>query len=336
MAKDPTGSLGPLRWGLAYMVGLGLIVTGFVIAMSRDLLGEVLFMALQEFLTLLGAPEDRAFLPPSEPEAGGEILEFFGGIILACGGFIVFVRVILDLLGFTDGGGSTGLRRLTDKLGISGGLGLVDKLGLAAFAAGFLVFVSAGLPELILYEIFLYDYRQGTMMSILGSVSRVGGLIMYFAMITLLIAGPERRRVLYGWTYKPLFYDVWGFNVYGWLVRIGLGVFVIGIGLVTTVSGYVDFFIFNLGNEIGVFGLILVALGLSARPIIVRYIAPIILWPFYRFGIIYWVDDKLFRLFPGFYRRFGRLIILDTIDTFVAYLFKVSIICIAIWDFFLE
>ena len=85
--------------GVAYKIGLGVIAAGIVIAASSLFLGGVTFSAVSALLTLLGAPEDREFLPTYEPEAGGQLLQFFGAIILVCGICIVAIRIVAELLG---------------------------------------------------------------------------------------------------------------------------------------------------------------------------------------------------------------------------------------------
>ena len=59
-----------------------MIVTGVIFLMSREILGDVAYSAVSGVLELLGAPEERDFLPTNEPEAGQQILAGLGIIIL--------------------------------------------------------------------------------------------------------------------------------------------------------------------------------------------------------------------------------------------------------------
>ena len=56
--------------GIAYKVGLGVMVAGGIFLMSREILGDIAYSAISGILELLGAPEERDFLPTNEPEAG--------------------------------------------------------------------------------------------------------------------------------------------------------------------------------------------------------------------------------------------------------------------------
>ena len=71
--------------GLGYKVGLAIMATGIILMASSWLLGGVVFEAMMQLLKLLGAPEEREFLPSNEPEAGSAILDFLGSMILVCG-----------------------------------------------------------------------------------------------------------------------------------------------------------------------------------------------------------------------------------------------------------
>ena len=156
------GAASTRRSGLAYKVGLGVIATGVFMFASSWFLGGVVYAVVMAILDLLGAPENRQFLPPGEPEAGGQILQLHGGVLIACGTCIVGLRLLAELVGL--GGNSKLISRLSGS----------EKLGLGVAAVGFLVGVSTGLSQLILYEIFLYEYETGATMSTLETVGAAG------------------------------------------------------------------------------------------------------------------------------------------------------------------
>ena len=208
--------------GLAYKVGLGVIVVGIVIAASSWLLGGVTFSAISALLRLLGAPEDRALLPPYEPEVGGQLLQLFGVILFVCGGCIVSLRLVVELFGMVGNSGFTS--RLKG----------VERVGLGATAIGFLVGVSSGLTQFLLYEIFLYEYGTGTAMSTLETVGYGGVVILLGGLAVLILGAPNRHRTLLGWTDRV----GWGKLGCGWINKLGLGLIV--LALVGGILGFED------------------------------------------------------------------------------------------------
>ena len=210
------------RAGLAYKIGLGVIVAGIVIAASSWLLGGVTFSAISALLTLMGAPEDRGFMPTSEPEAGGHLLQFFGAIILVCGICIVGIRLVVELLG------------LGGKPDLTARLGWADKLGLGVAATGVLVGVSSAITQVLLYEVFLYEYGPGTAMFALAIVGYAGGVILLVGLVVLILRRPGPRRVLLGWTDRV----GWGKMGCGWINRLGLGL--IALAMVGGILGFED------------------------------------------------------------------------------------------------
>ncbi len=197
---------------LAYKVGLGVIVVGGVIAASSWLLGGVTFSAVSALLRLLGAPDDRALLPPHEPEAGGQLLQLFGVILFVCGICIVGIRLVVELLGLA---GKPELTRNLDR---------ADKLGLGAAALGLLAIVPAGLSQVMLYEIFLYEYGRGAAMFTLDKILRVGAAILFVGLAVLILRRRSRRRMLLGWTDRV----GWGKIGCGWINKLGLGLIALG------------------------------------------------------------------------------------------------------------
>ena len=219
---DAAGTASVKRTGLAYKVGLGVIVVGVVMFASSWLLGGAVFAAVMELLTLLGAPEKREFLPPDEPEAGGQIIQHFGGAIFACGVCIVSIRLVVELLGLA------GKPELTAKLGPTA------KLGLGAAGIGILAIASTGLSQNVLYEIFRYEYGRGAAMSTLETAGSAGVVILLGGLAVLILGRPGGHRVLLGWTDRV----GWGKMGYGWINKLGLGLIV--LALVGGILGFED------------------------------------------------------------------------------------------------
>ena len=214
MKMQGTGAAGAVNYsGLAYKVGLGVIVTGVAIVGSSWLLGGVVFVGVTALLTLLGAPEYRAILPPYEPEAGTQLLQFFGVILCVCGACMVSLRLVVELLG------------LAGKPAFTAKLKRADKLGLGAAAIGFLVAVASGLSQVLLYEIFLYEYGSAGAMSIVETVGYVGVAVLFCGLAVFVLGDANRRRALLGWADKI----GWGRLGCGWVNKLGLGLIVVAI-----------------------------------------------------------------------------------------------------------
>ena len=216
MNTQGTGAAGvtPIkRSGLAYKVGLGVIVAGVVVFASSWLLGGGVFAAVMELLALLDAPDDRQFLPADQPEVGGQMLRHFGGALFACGVCIVTVRLVVELLG------------LAGKPELTGKLGPVDKVGLGVGAIGFLAMISTGLVQSILYEVFLYDYGRGVAMATLETIGRVGAVFFFGGLAVLILRRAKYRRGLLGWADRV----GWGKMGCGWINKLGFGLLVLAL-----------------------------------------------------------------------------------------------------------
>ena len=191
---------------LVYKLGLGIIVAGLIIVLSAGALGGMFYEGLMQLLTLAGAPAERDFLPPSQPENGELILQMLGSLVLLCGACIISARLLLGLLGYLAAGllQLVGKPNMAAKLGWAaapgwfGNLVWIAKLGLAAAAIGFLVFVFTAVPELLLYEIFLYEYGTPGVMATLGTLYKVG-LGMFWTGLALLILGKPIQALLSYW-----------------------------------------------------------------------------------------------------------------------------------------
>ena len=195
---------------MAYKVGLGVMVTGVMLLMSREILGDIAYSAISGVLELLGAPEERDFLPTNKPEAGQQILAGLGIIILVVGACIFFLRVLLGLMG------ATSKPELTDQLRP------VDKAGLGIAGLGLLILVSAVLPQVLLYEIFDYDYGELLLLEIVSYVS----IPILFLGLLILIPGAVRLiKHLFGWADRV----GWGKLHCGWINKLGLVSIVIGV-----------------------------------------------------------------------------------------------------------
>ena len=211
--------------GLAYKVGLGVILAGGVVFASSSFLGGVVFAAVMDILSLLGAPEDRQFLPPNEPEAGKQILQLHGSVLLACGICIVTIRLVAELLG------------LAGKPEFTGKLGGTDKLGMGAAASGVLAIVSTGLVQNLLYEIFLYEYGSGSAMAMLETAGTVGAVVLFGGLAVLILRGSRWHRML-GWTGRV----GWGKMGCGWINKLGLGSIVLALIGGTLTPGFAEVF----------------------------------------------------------------------------------------------
>ena len=241
MKTQGTGASGTAsvkRVGLAYKVGIGVIVVGVVMFASNWLLGGVTFSAITALLRLLGAPEDRHILPQDEPEAGGQLLQLFGGILIVCGSCIVSLRLVVGLLGLA------GNSEWTSKLKGA------DKLGSGAAAIGFLAIASTGLSQVILLEVFLYEYGTGAAMSTLEKTRYAGSVIFLGGLATLVLGAPNRRRALLGWTDRV----GWGKLGHGWINKLGLGLIV--LALVGATLGFEDPIVAAAGIGILVVGIV--------------------------------------------------------------------------------
>ncbi len=203
------------RSGLAYKVGLGVIATGAVMFASSWILGGVVFAAIMDILALMGAPEDRQFLSHEDPEAGRQMLRLHGGVLVASGSFIVGLRLLVELLGLAGGS------RFTSKL--KG----VDKLGLGVAATAWLLLIPIGLSQVVLYEIFLYDYGAGITMSTLQIAGAVSAIALLGGLAVVILGAPNRRSALLGWTDRM----GWGKLGYGWINQLGLGMIVLAMVL---------------------------------------------------------------------------------------------------------
>ena len=204
---DASGTASVKRTGLAYKVGLDVIVVAVVIFASSWFLGGVVFAAAMELLEFLGAPENREFLHRREPEAGGQILQHFGGVLFACGVCIVSFRLVVELLG------------------LAGKPELTAKLGLGAAGIGTLVIVSTGLSQNVLYEIFRYEYGRGAAMSTLETAGSAGVVFLFGGLAVFILGRPGGHRVLLGWTDRV----GWGKMGYGWINKLGIGLIVLAL-----------------------------------------------------------------------------------------------------------
>ena len=210
-ASRPAASI--KRSGLAYKVGLGVIVAGVAIVASSWLLGGVAFVAVTGILSLLGAPEDRALMPTGEPEAGGQLLQLLGIVLFACGACIVSVRLIVELLGLA------GKPELTARLGRG------NRLGLGTAATGFLVAVLSGLAQVLLNEVFFYELDGSMTMTALEVAGYTGVMALVGGLAVLLLGGPNLRSALLGWTDRV----GWGKLGFGWINKLGLGLIVLAL-----------------------------------------------------------------------------------------------------------
>ena len=203
-----------VKWtGLAYKVGFGVILTGVAIAASSWLLGGVIFAAVSALLSLLGAPEDHTLLPLSEPEAGGKLLQLLGVVLLACGGCMMSLRLVAELVGLA------GRSRFVSRLERT------ERLGAGAAAIGFVTVVVTGLTQTLLREVFLYDYGANAAIAALETTGYAAGVVLFGGLALLVLGRSGRHRVLLGWTDRV----GWGRLGYGWINKLGLGLIVLAL-----------------------------------------------------------------------------------------------------------
>lgn len=208
MKTQGTGTSGTTsvkRAGLAYKVGVGVIAAGIVIAASSGLLGGAVFALLMRLLALMGAPEERDFLPSDYPEAGSQILNLLGTLVIMCGVWLFSLRLVIELLG------------LAAKPSLTGRLSPRAKLGLGLIAAGLLVGTLAAVPGAIIYE----TAPSGEYPPTLETVTTVGGLMVLCGLAVLI----SRYRALLGWADRV----GWGKLSCGWINKLGLGLIVLAL-----------------------------------------------------------------------------------------------------------
>ena len=211
--------------GLAYKIGAAVVVAGAIIVLTSGLLGEVVFASLMRLLSLLGAPEDRHFLPPSEPEAGSELLNFLGILVIMCGVWMFCLRLVIELLG------------LATKPALTGKLGPGRKLGLGVVAVGLLIGILAELPRTLLYEFS----RSGESWPPLETIATVGGLIVLCGLVILIPGGVMLLKAFLRWT-----------NRVGW-GKLGLGR-INDLGLALIALAIIIGSIFGLSDPITIIG----------------------------------------------------------------------------------
>ena len=192
--------------GMAYKIGAAAVVAGAIILMTSGLLGGVVFASLMRLLSLMGAPEDRDFLPPDYPDAGSEVLGHLGALVIMCGVWMFCLRLVIELLG------------LATRPALTGRLGPRGRLGLGVAAAGLLIGASAALPESLLYEFS----RSGESWPLLETIATFGGLIVLCGLF-ILIPGP--LKAVEGWTNRV----GWGKLGLGRINQLGLGLIALAI-----------------------------------------------------------------------------------------------------------
>ncbi len=199
-------------WGVAYKVALGDIAVGVFMIVCSPFVGGVFFGGLTQLFPLLGVPEDRQFLPASEPQTGTELLGVLGAYILAAGICIFCVRLVLELLGLA------GEPQLTRRMRPPG------KLALGTAAAGVVVFAAGAFPGNLVSLLFIdYEPEVQGITSALDVISKAGGLLLVCSLITLLLWGRGIRGALFGWA------DAvgWAKLRCGWINRLSVA-FVVG------------------------------------------------------------------------------------------------------------
>ena len=209
-----------------YMVAWGVVAVGVLIIVLSPFVGGLLHtQAITPLIELLGAPEDREFLPKYRDQTGTEILAMLGGANLIVGICIFLVGFVIELLGLT------GKSRLTRRMKRPG------KLALGTAAAGVVVFAAAASLE-ILFSILFDGYESAVhgIMSALDVISQAGRLLLVCSFITLFLWGSGVRGILFGWGHgirNVLFGwpDAvgWAKVRCGWINRLALALIVGGL-----------------------------------------------------------------------------------------------------------
>ncbi len=202
-------------WGMAYKVALGVMAVGVLLIVWSPFVGESLYnQALVPLIELLGAPEERGFLPRTEPQTGIEILALFGFCNLVVGICMFGVRFVLELLKLAGEPALT--RRMMPR----------GKLASGAAAAGVVVFAASALPDILISQLFVANESAVLgITSALDTISKAGLLLILCAGITLILRGRGIRGRLFSWA------DTvgWARLGWGWINRLSVAMVAAGM-----------------------------------------------------------------------------------------------------------
>ena len=195
-----------------------MVVVGTIIFMTSGLFGGVVFASLMGLLSLLGAPEDRYFLPPSEPQAGSEMLDFLGIMVIMCGAWMFCLRLVIELLG------------LAARPALTNWLGTWGKLCLGMVAVGSLIQISAEVPRALFFDFIRFE-EFGPF----KTISTVGSLIVLCGLVILILFGVGLLMTFLGWAGTV----GWGKLGLGWINQLGFGLVALAV-IVGLVFGWSD------------------------------------------------------------------------------------------------
>ncbi len=202
-------------WGVAYKVALGVMAAGVFLIVLSPLAGGILHtQAITPLIELLGAPEDRQFLPSDEPRTSIELLAVLGSCNIVVGISIFCVRLVLELLGLAGAPIATRMMRPPGKL------------ALGTAAAGLVVFAAGAFPRILVSLLFVdHEFEVQGITSALDEVAKIGVLLLVCSLITLLLRGRGIRGTLFGWADRV----GWAKPGYDWINWLSLAFVVVGI-----------------------------------------------------------------------------------------------------------
>ncbi len=233
-----------MGWRVGYKVALGVSAVGLLMLVWSPLIGGPVYdRTVTPLLDLLGAPEDREFLPAEGLATGAEVMALLGVCNVAAGVCMFCALLVLELLGF--GGAPVLTRRMRPR----------GKLALGMVAAGLALLVASHIPRFMLSSLFL-DHEQAVawLLGALGGGVQVGSLLMVCAAVTRFLDGDHAHGPLLRWTEVA----GWGKAHLGWINKLALAL--VAGGLVGTILWFLPF-----GEVAGAFvtvGLTVLVLGI--------------------------------------------------------------------------
>ena len=245
-ANRPAGPTSFAYWGVAYKVALGVMAVGLFLVVWSPFVGSVFYQqVVTPLLDLLGAPADREFLHPLEPQEGELLMALIGGYNIAAGVVIFCVRLALELLGLAGEPVLTRHMRPRDKLFFG--------TGAAAVA---IIIVSRA--SIIYLELLLENFRSFMpgFYRLLDLAWQTGLLLMVCSIFAALsrTAGVPMLQ----WTDGAL----WGKMRWGWINRLALALIAGGL------TGLIFGFMLPFDDVAGMFaalGVTALALGIAPQ-----------------------------------------------------------------------
>ena len=190
-------------WRVGFKVALGVMGAGAAMLVLSPFLGPVGYeLFITPLIELLGAPDDREFLPRGDSGSGAELLVLLAACNLVAGVSMFCALLMVELLGL--GGTPVLTRRMRPR----------GKAALGLAATGAAVFVPATALRVLLSAVFV-DHESEiawALDTVVGSW-RAGGLLLVCSLIPLALSGNLRRGLLLRWTGSV----GWGKAGHGWI-----------------------------------------------------------------------------------------------------------------------